>query len=64
MLFSRLLTDFLQLELCSHTFNVTVGRDRIKIMQSAVNLYHLLLVLTSQAPDLHLRKVQGVEELR
>ena len=62
--FSRLLTNFMQLELCRHTYDVTRESDRIAIMQSAVNLYRLLRVLDSQASDHHLRRVQGVAEHR
>ena len=55
---------FLQLELCSHTIDVALERDRIVIMQIAINLYRLLLVLDSRAPDLDRRAVQGVAEHR
>ena len=58
------LTMFLQLELCSHTIDVALERDRIVIMQIAINLYRLLLVLDSRAPDLDRRAVQGVAEHR
>ena len=61
---SRLLTVFLQVKLCDHTYDVTLGSDCIAIMQSSINLYRLLFVLDSLAPDLHLRKLQGVPEHR
>lgn len=54
----------LQIELCSHMFDVTFKRDRIIIMQIAINLYRLVLALNSQAPDHCQRALQGVPEFR
>ena len=61
---SRLLTVFLQVKLCDHTYDVTLESECIAIMQSSINLYRLLFVLDSLAPDLHLRRLQGVPEHR
>ena len=57
-------TTFLQCELCSHTLDVTLLRNRITVMQIAINLYRLLLVLVREAPDPQQRAVQNVPERR